>query len=401
MTEADILVAGGGLLGSAFAYGLALRGARVTLLDEGDDAIRTARGNFGLVWVQSKGLGMRPYARWTLHASRRWPELSARLLEETGIDTGYQHRGGFNVTLDEDELAAHVARLEQLRREAGDEGYDYEVVEHAELERRLPGIGPTVPAATYCPHDGHCNPLRLLRALHAGFQRAGGRYLPRSHVDSIEHLAGGGFRASARDGAWTGEAAKVVLAAGHGAPALGRALGIDVPVHPEQGQVLVTERCAPRMDYPTNYVRQTDEGGFLLGPSSRDAGFDLDTENATLSTIAERCGRAFPFVRNLRVQRTWAALRVMTPDGCPVYQHSTTAPGAFSFACHSGVTLASAHALEVPDWVLAGEIPQAYRCFDTRRFGAQGVPGAPPGCIGQQVDRDQEGFDVQASSGTR
>jgi hydrogen cyanide synthase HcnC len=61
----DVAVIGGGLVGSAVAWGLARAGASVTLLDEGDDALRASRGNFGLVWVQGKGDGMPEYADWT------------------------------------------------------------------------------------------------------------------------------------------------------------------------------------------------------------------------------------------------------------------------------------------------------------------------------------------------
>jgi hydrogen cyanide synthase HcnC len=65
MAEHDVAVIGGGLVGSAIAWGLAASGKRVALLDEGDVAFRASRGNFALVWVQSKGLGMPEYARWT------------------------------------------------------------------------------------------------------------------------------------------------------------------------------------------------------------------------------------------------------------------------------------------------------------------------------------------------
>ena len=61
----DVAVVGGGLLGSAVAFGLSRLGQRVAVLDEGDKALRAARANFGLVWVQTKGDGLPPYADWT------------------------------------------------------------------------------------------------------------------------------------------------------------------------------------------------------------------------------------------------------------------------------------------------------------------------------------------------
>ncbi len=374
MRDCDIAVIGGGLLGSAFAYGLAASAQRVLLLDEGDDAIRTARGNFGLVWVQGKGRGMPAYARWSLQSSREWVEFAAELGDETGVDTGHHRPGGFNVALDEAELAANVALLETLRREAGEAGYEFEVMPRQRLLQHLPQIGPRVPGATYCPHDGHVNPLRLLRALQAGFQQRGGEYAPRHAVRRIAPLPGGGFEIFCSDG--DGElplarAEKVVIAAGHGSPALAGPLGLRAPVVPVQGQVLVTERSALDMRYPTNYVRRTDEGTFMLGPSARDVGFDTATETATLRDIARQCSRAFPFLRALRVQRSWAALRIMTPDGFPVYEQSASHPGAFSFACHSGVTLAAVHARRVARWVLDGRIPADYHCFGAERFDVQ------------------------------
>ena len=60
-SDYDVAVVGGGLVGSSVAFGLARQGQRVVVLDEGDVAFRASRGNFALVWVQSKGLGMPAY----------------------------------------------------------------------------------------------------------------------------------------------------------------------------------------------------------------------------------------------------------------------------------------------------------------------------------------------------
>ncbi len=371
MPDYDVAIVGGGLLGAAFAYGLAGPTCRVLVVDEHDHAIRTARGNFGLVWVQGKGHGMAQYARWSVAAARAWPALAERLREETGIDVCLRQPGGFEVATSEQALAEHLAVLEDLRRAAGAEGYDFEVVQRPALERYLPGIGADVAGATYCPHDGHLNPLKLLRALHEGLQRNGGTYLPGRTVQRVAPLAGGGFELFAEGAPALASAARLVIAAGHGSVDLARQVDLAVPVLPVQGQVVVTERAASVLHYPTNYVRQTDEGTFLLGASARDVGFDLDTESTTLRDIARQCTSAFPYLRTLRVQRAWAALRIMTPDGFPVYAQSSTWPGAFVFVCHSGVTLASLHATQAAQWVLDGTIPEAQRCFHPGRFDVQ------------------------------
>ena len=56
MEISDVIVVGGGLFGPATAYGLRQHGLDTVVLDDGDDVLRAARGNFGLVWVQSKEL---------------------------------------------------------------------------------------------------------------------------------------------------------------------------------------------------------------------------------------------------------------------------------------------------------------------------------------------------------
>src|SRR6266705_5384568 len=80
MERYDAIVIGGGLVGSAIAYGLARAGLKAALLDEGDVAYRASRGNFGLVWVQSKGDGAPHYQRWTRCSADQWPALAAELL---------------------------------------------------------------------------------------------------------------------------------------------------------------------------------------------------------------------------------------------------------------------------------------------------------------------------------
>src|ERR1700676_450313 len=119
----DAIVIGGGLVGTAIGYGLARAGLGVVLIDEGDVAYRASRGNFGLVWVQTKGLGAPHYQRWTRRSAEEWPRLAAELGERTGLDVGLEQKGGVQLCLGGAELAKRRNMMEQMRAEAGNFGF--------------------------------------------------------------------------------------------------------------------------------------------------------------------------------------------------------------------------------------------------------------------------------------
>ena len=90
----EVAVIGGGMVGAAIGLGLARKRAEVIILDEGDNALRTARGNFGLVWTQTKGLGLQRYQEWTRESAAIYSDFASILTEETGLEIGHEQRGG-------------------------------------------------------------------------------------------------------------------------------------------------------------------------------------------------------------------------------------------------------------------------------------------------------------------
>lgn len=349
MRREEVIVVGGGVLGAAIAFGAARAGAPVTLLDQGDIAHRASRGNFGLVWMQSKGDGFPRYARWCRDAVDFWPPLAKELFELTGVDVNLQQAGGFWIGFSDAEMRSREVMLEKLK-DTGP-GIPYEMLDRAALKARLPAIGPTVAGGSFCPLDGHVNPLKLLHALHASLKVLGAHVVSSVDITHVKYQEKqGGFEVKSLDGS-TWRAPRVVLAAGLGNKDLAAQVGLHAPVEPNRGQVLITERLKPFLSYPTNKARQTNEGTVQLGYSVEDVGLDDGTTVSAIEWIAKRAVATFPMLSNARLVRAWGALRVMTPDGSPIYQESASCPGAFVASSHSGVTLAGTHAYVVGPWM--------------------------------------------------
>jgi len=365
----DVAVVGGGLVGAATSWGLAREGLRVALLDEGDRAVRASRGNFALVWVQSKGLGLAAYAGWTIRSSNAWGGFSDLLKQETGLDVSFQRPGGFHLCLSEKELEARANNLRRLHNQPGIVEYRTEMLDHGQVARMLPDIGPEVVGASYCPLDGHVNSLRLFRTLHTAINARGVTYLPSHRVENITK-EGGEFRLTTAKGEI--RAGKVALAAGNANMQLAPMVGLEAPMRPERGQIVVSERLRPFLHYPVVTLRQTDEGTVMMGDSKEESTDPTGLTLGVSATEVERAVRQFPLLRNVNVVRTWSAIRVMTQDGFPIYDESESHPGAFVLCCHSGVTLCANHALTVAPMIARGALDTSLVApFSARRFHVQ------------------------------
>ena len=165
-----------------------------------------------------------------------------------------------------------------------------------------------------------------------------------------------------------------MIAAGLGSRRLGAMLGMDVPVSPDRGQILVTERIAPRFSVTSNLVRQTPEGSILIGATSEQVGEDDRVDRAGLRNVARLGTTAFPFLGRLRVVRSWGALRVLTPDGYPIYEEVPGHAGAFVVTAHSGITLAAAHARRLAAAIASGRLSGDLAAFTSARFQSPHAP---------------------------
>ncbi|WP_246226309.1 NAD(P)/FAD-dependent oxidoreductase [Chelativorans xinjiangense] len=370
MKTADIVVIGAGIVGAAIAFGLLGKGKKVMVLDGAPEDFRASRANFGLIWVQGKGEGIPSYQAITQQSASEWDEFARKVREIARLPLTMEQKGGLILCLGDKEWSARSAKNERLAAQQPGREPDTVMLERDELSRLLPGVrlGQEVVGASFGRTDGHVNPLELLTSLHVAIRRLGGAVSFGTPVLNVRPTSLGFEIVTDKE---TFAAEKVVLAAGLSTPGLAAPLGMRVPLKPQRGQILVTERMRPFLPFPASGLRQTGEGTVTIGATQEDVGLDISTTVSAASRLAARAVRIVPALEHATIVRQWSGLRIKSPDGAPIYDRSRRYPGAFVASCHSGVTLAAYHAHGVADAVIAGALDDHMSAFAPERFDVQ------------------------------
>jgi len=371
MEAADVIVVGGGLSGAAVALGLEREGAgKVLLFDQHLKSQRLSRGNFGLTWFMCKGNGNPSYARWARMACIEWPEFAQKLEADTGYNVELEWTGGAVHAVGDQAFEAHSSSIKEIRKTCESAGIDYpvEMLDRKQFSELIPEmtLGEEVSGAMYTSEQGHINPLKLLAALRCAFQKLGGVFHGNQTVTSLIPQPGGTVIVKTSSGDY--EANKVVLAAGHGSRRLLAPLGTQLNIYPQGGQIMVSQRCKRKLHVPVLSVRQTPDGTYLIGLSTDDVSLDARVTTQSMKRQAAEAIQLFPELAKVNWVRAWSAIRVMTPDGAPIYNQVPDHENITVMALHSAVSLAPLAVSKVAPWIIGSHPHELISKFNNGRF---------------------------------
>lgn len=164
------------------------------------------------------------------------------------------------------------------------------------------------------------------------------------------------------------ECERLVLAGGLANRQLASFAGAKIPVTPDRGQVLLTERIPDILPIPILGITRTPGGTVMVGFKHESVGTDTGIVPEGVIQEGKWAMEVWPSIGSLRVIRCWSCLRVMPKDGVPVYGSLPDHPNAFVLNAHSAVTLAAVHVERLPDFILGGSLPEDAAGFGLSRF---------------------------------
>jgi sarcosine oxidase subunit beta len=236
--EAEIVVIGGGVVGSSVAYFLTRAGKKVVLVEKGGKGGEASAANAAFVWSITRKPGID--IRLAMHSFNIHRQLKAEL----EMDFEYVQGGGLMIIEDETQLPFVEAHLQKRAKD----GYPLEMIDADQVLELEPHLAKErVIGAVYSPIDGYTNPIFLVIALNREAQKLGAQLLHYTEVLGIE-VADGKVKGVVTD---KGEVKTdtVVNAAGSWGCFIGDMVGIQVPVSPFQLAMLVTEQLPPTVSH--------------------------------------------------------------------------------------------------------------------------------------------------------
>jgi glycine/D-amino acid oxidase-like deaminating enzyme len=377
MLSSDVVIVGAGVVGAACAWQAARAGMRTTVLDRGPVSGGTTGAGEGNVLVSDKPVG--PELELARLSAELWRELAAEL---GGFE--YEPKGGLVVA----DSAPDLAGLHDVSRRQRDAGVDAVPVSSEGLREYEPHLARDLAGGCYYPDDAQVQPMLATARLLADARAHGATV--RTGVEVTGLLRDGERVVGVRTAEGDVPAAAVVNAAGPWGGEVAAMAGVDLPVLPRRGFVLVTEpvpQLVRHKVYAADYVSSvasddaglqtspvvegTESGTVLIGSSRERVGFDRSMSVPVLRRLAAAAVRLFPLLARVTAIRAYRGFRPYCPDHLPVIGSDPRAPGLLHACGHegAGVCLAPATGQLVADALAGRHSDIDTSAFRPERFG--------------------------------
>lgn len=333
---AEVIIIGSGVIGCAAAYYLARKGVSVIVLDK-EESIGNGGSSRNGGGVRQSGRDPRELPLAMYGVKNLWPYLS----EELGVNVEYHKEG--NLRLGKTEK--HRQILQGLTERAVACGLDVKMIDGREVQQINPFLSDEVTVASWCPTDGHANPLTTTLGYYKNARALGVKFFTGEEVIKIRKIKGKARQVITQKNIFEGE--KIIVAAGYESRALTNTVGIDIPMSNVLIEALVTE-AEPKMfaqmlgtadaDF---YGHQTEHGSFVFGGASGFEEVNLDNGNMITSSLTASCTcrgimKYIPKLADAKIVRTWAGYEDVCVDGIPVISEIEEVPGLIVACAFTG-----------------------------------------------------------------
>jgi len=365
--KTDVLIIGGGIMGTSAAWELARHGVRCLVLERSVPGAEASSAAAGILGAQAEAHAPGPMTELCLASRARYEKFAATLSRETRIDVGYRQCGVLRVGFER----AAVTKLSAQSAWQSKQRLAVERLNSRALTALEPALSPLISGGVRFAADSRVEPRALLRALHIAALARGVRFQSGAFVRRIALSDGRAVGVVLDDGNEL-RAENVVVAAGSWTSLID---GLGLPpgkVIPARGQIIELELPAPALSHvvfgPGAYLVPRDDGRLLIGSTLEFVGYEREVTAGAVRDLLTHATALVPSLERAALRDTWSNFRPYTKDELPLLGR-TQIPGLFLSTGHyrNGILLAPISAEIVRAAVLGQRAPLAIEAFRPER----------------------------------
>lgn len=359
----NVVIVGGGVMGSGIAFELAKRGVPVTLVELGRVGGEASWASAGIISLPTRPWFTPERVALGQISLERYPGLVDELEERTGLGIEYRRPGEWAIAVDTEHADAERA-VAAWQRELG---LNIEEIDPDEAQRIEPALPEHLEAVWLHPNVGSLSVYRLTQALAMAARQLGATVLEETPVGGLIREGGRVTGVHLQDHDL--HADLTVLATGAWTRLLGDTVGVSLPTKPVKGQLIAFANAPLRPSRVISghggYVRPRLDGTTLVAATEEDAGFDRRVTGEGIAWLLELTRTLCPVLLQGEVAETWTGLRPGSETNDPLIGPVPGCDGLWVCAGHfrTGAKEAPATAMLVADALTTGETPATLRPF--------------------------------------
>ncbi|HET9960400.1 MAG TPA: glycine oxidase ThiO [Polyangiaceae bacterium] len=314
-TSFDVIVIGGGIMGTGASFELAKRGARVLVLERSVPGAEASSAAAGILGAQAEAHHDSDWFELSLKSRQRHAEWAKELLERTGIDVEYRLCGVVRASATLEAAQAMQAERAFQRRY----GCRVSDLDARSLSRLLPQFSSKLQGGVYFPEDARVDPPKLLRALRIAAEKAGAVFRSGTYVRRVLRDTKRATGVALDDGTEL-KAKHVVVAAGSWT-SLVEGVPTTRIVKPARGQIVELSAPAPLFEPvvfgPGCYLVPRDDGRVLIGSTLEFVGYRREVTAQAVRNLLDAALTLVPALADATLSGTWSNFRPYTSDETP------------------------------------------------------------------------------------
>lgn len=369
----DVLIIGGGVIGTAIAYNLRLRGIDVSVMERGEIGSQASSAAAGLLAPLGPLSGPGPLADLLLASFAMFPALAPELEEASGMHLEYERPGAFRTTRN----PKRIANLKKRMKAWEPLGLQMYWLTGEEARQQEPLLSPDVCAAIYAPEESQIKAPQVVRAFAKAASNLGARIYSHTEASSL-HSSGNKIMSVGTVQGETIACNRLILAPGAWASWYEKWLHLSIPVSPLHGQILSLQAPTPPLKHiifgDATYIAPRGES-IIVGATKEEVGFEIQVTEKGTAALYDTALRFIPALQASKRETAWAGLRPSTPDrgpllgAAPGWENVTLATGHNSV----GIILSPLTGKTIAELIATGHTPEVIRPFSPDRFQIQAM----------------------------